>query len=494
MEVIQSRYSNDKILYNWYLYRRDRVNKTTVNWRCVQDKCKGRISTPLDYRNGAIPNVKNDHNHPANPADVQKQKGIAEMKERAAATDAPPRRLIGEMMGNLTDETLTNLPQRSALRRTIQRKRKRDDAFPPLPLNLEDIEIPEQFREVLVGGTQVRFLLHDTGDADNDAEEEENRLKRIILFGTDEMLRFMTANSNWMADGTFKVAPQLFFQLYTIHVIKDNHVFPCLYALLAGKNRRTYEEMWRLIKMYAPNLNPRICILDFELTAKSAIISAFPHIEVRGCFFHLCQSIWRKIQDLGLRVTYTDDEDTRLYCRMLGSLAFLSPEKITGHFEKLQEDMSERDMDPRLGELYDYFEDNYVGRLRRGRRRDANPTRAHPRFALEFWSVRDRNQVDLPRTNNKLEGWHRGLQFMFDGPNPSIWKFIAGIQKEQSLQHGVKIQMEGGHPGPTSKKHFSAINKRLQTLIQSYERAEDNEDEEVPFLRSVARNIEFNVC
>ncbi|KAL8591019.1 hypothetical protein ACOMHN_021784 [Nucella lapillus] len=58
--------------------------------------------------------------------------------------------------------------------------------------------------------------------------------------------------------------------------------------------------------------------------------------------------------------------------------------------------------------------------------------------------------------------------------------------------------MEGGHPGPTSKKHFSAINKRLQTLIQSYERAEDNEDEDDdendkgPFLRSVARNIEFN--
>ncbi|KAL8579990.1 hypothetical protein ACOMHN_054112 [Nucella lapillus] len=78
---------------------------------------------------------------------------------------------------------------------------------------------------------------------------------------------------------------------------------------------------------------------------------------------------------------------------------------------------------------------------------------------------------------------------MFDGPNPSIWKFIAGIQKEQSLQHGVKIEMEGGHPGPTSKKHFSAINKRLQTLIQSCERDEDNEDEDddendkVPFLR-----------
>lgn len=111
MEVLKSRYSNDKILFNYYIYRRDRVNKTTINWRCAQDKCKGRISTSLDYRNGAIPDVKHDHNHPANPADVQKQKSIAQMKERATATDAPPRRLVGEMMGDLTDEVLTNLTQ-----------------------------------------------------------------------------------------------------------------------------------------------------------------------------------------------------------------------------------------------------------------------------------------------------------------------------------------------------------------------------------------------
>ena len=161
-------------------------------------------------------------------------------------------------MGDMSDETLTNLPQSSALRRTIHRKRKRDDAFPPLPQNLEDIDIPEQFRLAQVGGTQVRFLLHDTGADINDSEEEENWLKRIILFGTNEMLHFLTANSNWMADGTFKMAPQLFFQLYTIHAINDNHVFPCLYALLGGKNRRTYEEMWRQIKMYALNLNPRL--------------------------------------------------------------------------------------------------------------------------------------------------------------------------------------------------------------------------------------------
>ena len=118
---------------------------------------------------------------------------------------------------------------------------------------------------------------------------------------------------------------------------------------------------------------------------------------------------------------------------------------------------------------YDYFEDNYIGRLRRQRRRDAIPTRATPRFSVDFWSVKDRNEVDLPRTNNKLEGWHRGLQTMFDGSNPTIWKFIAGIQKEQSLQHGVKIQMEGGHAGPSSKKSHAATNDRIKKIVDYYE-------------------------
>ena len=117
-------------------------------------------------------------------------------------------------MGDMSDETLTILPQSSALRLTIHRKRKRDDAFPQ---NLEDIDIPEQFRLAQVGGTQVRFLLHDTGADINDSEEEEdNRLKRIILFGTDEMLHFFllqtltgwpTARLKWHHNYSFSYTP-----------------------------------------------------------------------------------------------------------------------------------------------------------------------------------------------------------------------------------------------------------------------------------------------
>ena len=76
-------------------------------------------------------------------------------------------------MGDMSDETLTNLPQSSALRHTIYRKRKRDDAFPPYPQNLEDIDLPVQFTLAQVGGTQVRFLLHDTGADINEVKKKK---------------------------------------------------------------------------------------------------------------------------------------------------------------------------------------------------------------------------------------------------------------------------------------------------------------------------------
>ena len=47
--------------------------------------------------------------------------------------------------------------------------------------------------------------------------------------------------------------------------------------------------------------------------------------------------------------------------------------------------------------ILDYFEVNYIGEQRRGRRRN-------PLFAHELWNVNGRVEADLPRTNNMLEG------------------------------------------------------------------------------------------
>ena len=43
----------------------------------------------------------------------------------------------------------------------------------------------------------------------------------------------MLANSNqWFGDGTFKLCPQIFSQIYTIHALVNHEVLSCVFALL----------------------------------------------------------------------------------------------------------------------------------------------------------------------------------------------------------------------------------------------------------------------
>ena len=61
-------------------------------------------------------------------------------------------------------------------------------------------EIPDKFQEM---------LLYDSGMHDKE---------RLLLFGSGETIKCMAALADfWLADGTFKVVPSIFFQLYTIH-------------------------------------------------------------------------------------------------------------------------------------------------------------------------------------------------------------------------------------------------------------------------------------
>ena len=48
------------------------------------------------------------------------------------------------------------------------------------------------------------------------------------------------------------------------------------------------------------SLDPEIVHLDFEQPAINAVKTTFGlHVQTKGCFYHLTQSTWRKIQKLG---------------------------------------------------------------------------------------------------------------------------------------------------------------------------------------------------
>jgi hypothetical protein len=65
----------------------------------------------------------------------------------------------------------------------------------------------------------------------------------FILFAAQEDIHFLFSNQHWFADGTFRVTPEGFDQLYTIHSLYNGQVFPCIYALLHGRTETVYRRL-----------------------------------------------------------------------------------------------------------------------------------------------------------------------------------------------------------------------------------------------------------
>ena len=138
--------------------------------------------------------------------------------------------------------------------------------------------------------------------------------------------------------------------------------------------------------------DPRTILVDFEQAVISAIQSTLGNdIQVRGCFYHLTQATWRKIQELGLVRKYRDDEDFKLFCGQLDALAFLPIEDIPEGITDI------RTITPIDAEgLVDYFDQTYVtGTFRRAGIPRNGPDggallhmrRVPPRYPPALWNV-----------------------------------------------------------------------------------------------------------
>ena len=120
--------------------------------------------------------------------------------------------------------------------------------------------------------------------------------ERILIFASPEQLQILQTSIDFLVDGTFKVVPEVFYQLYIVHAVYRQHVVPVIYALLKRKNDDTYQRMVEEIIKVAPDWSPTTVMMDFEQASINAFQRLFPSVTLSGCYFHLRQSIHRKIQ------------------------------------------------------------------------------------------------------------------------------------------------------------------------------------------------------
>eukprot|EP00102_Acyrthosiphon_pisum_P022961 XP_016660171.1 PREDICTED: uncharacterized protein LOC107883837 [Acyrthosiphon pisum] len=64
--------------------------------------------------------------------------------------------------------------------------------------------------------------------------------------------------------------------------------------------------------------------VDFERAVITAITHVLEqHVHIQGCFYHLTQSTYRKVQELGLQTQYREDQNLIAFYRKMDGLAFL---------------------------------------------------------------------------------------------------------------------------------------------------------------------------
>ena len=94
-----------------------------------------------------------------------------------------------------------------------------------------------------------------------------------------------------------------------------------------------------------------------------------------------------------------------------------------------------------------------------------------------------RTDNELPRTNNAVEGWHRGFQSHVTTYHSSFWKFIDIMKQEERLVQAVVLQNQGGHPPPPQRRGYVDNHARILRIVDdSANRGRIN------YLRSIAHN------
>ncbi|CAF3241198.1 unnamed protein product [Rotaria sp. Silwood2] len=308
------------------------------------------------------------HSHASNPERIPAVEIKNDIKIKAAISNEAPSSIIQSSLRSLPLTAVSSLPSSDSLARTVRRQR------PTLSLT---------------SSSQLPIELRKTDRGDDFILYEDNEM---IIFTTKRNLYLLKECTHWFVDGTFKVCPKQFYQLFTLHALLKSVVIPLVYGLLIGKSSDDYKQFFEKV-LEQDDFQPESILSDFESGTIKTIKELFPNTVHRGCLFHYGQCIWRHIQENGLSTKYDDDDNFRLNVRKLLSLPFVPASEVIEAFELIADEF-----DDEADTLVEYYEKTWIGEKKK---RGAG--RKKPKFNNELWNVYERIINDLPRSNNSVE-------------------------------------------------------------------------------------------
>ena len=466
-EISKSERGGDVLRYEGHDYVIKRKNADgSVSWRCrMVNKFRCRSTITTNGEHVRIPPTV--HSHDGDPVRSEVKAAQAVMRNAASSSHSTTRTVVAGGLRGLGADAMQRMPQKSSLEDMVRRKRAKICAVAPMPAT-RNFDIPGEYTDL---------ILFDSG-----RDDEE----RIIAIGKWDLVECLSGGE-WFCDGTFQLVPEIFFQLYTIHARVGNNYPPCVYFLLPSKTGAIYRKMLEALKRFLlpHGFCPRKILLDFEMAAMNAFVAEFPQAQISGCFFHLSQSVIRKVGDLGLKRQFDLDKDFQILVKSLPALSFVPLNEVFERFQELGRLFPQGNEDEHvdaIDQLLLYFEHTYIrGReIRLGEHREA-------KFPPRLWNHFQDAEMSAPKTTNCCEGFHAALKSLIQSPKPTIWKFLDHMRNDMAIQSLVLANAQVQNPQAKRPKYVQ-LASRLSEKVRGY----DNEQDKMRFLRAIV-NLQMPV-
>lgn len=316
--------------------------------------------------------------------------------------------------------------------------------------------MPDSFKQYGSEDEPERFVLYDGPPTED----------RIIIFGTHRNLTTLSLFTDWVADGTFRSCPSLFYQSYSFHALIDGKCVPCIYALLPNKKKETYGHFFEklLTLLNVDDEFSGTLMIDFEISVALAFEDVFKRFKISFCFFHFSQNIHKQLGKMGLKTAYKNNKDFAMLVRMLLSLAFVPIRDLDTVYEALQIKVISQYWN--LLGLLNYFEKTYLGEYHDGI--DFNSSMFHVNKWNMYSSVL--NDPHCKRTNNDIEGWHRAFNDLVGCKKPKVYIYVNAIKAQQANTNFI-IDRFPDFKLPEKRRrvdHYFQRDQSIHALVKSY--------------------------
>ncbi|KAL8621075.1 hypothetical protein ACOMHN_040600 [Nucella lapillus] len=435
-----------------YLYTVNRKTDAREFWRCIvrRDGC-GATAVTDRATDRIIKQSACSHSHEKQDDKIIRVEKLTQLKVKVTENmHIPLKRVYNQAFEDEVVNATTSAPSYNSVRTILYRERKK--LIPPLPAHRREVELQGQWTQTL--DNEPFLMANDGGD------------NKLLVFSTSANLQLLSASRIIFMDGTFAVSPRLFTQLYTLHILYMDQMIPLVFALLPDKSQHTYTRLFDTITRLCHErnlpLSPQIIQTDFEIAAIQAYQISFPQSRIRGCFFHFTQSLWRKVQNLGLAVPYRELQEVKSFVRRMAALPLVSLEELDNAWMIIHGEApgDVQGIGERVKELCDYMVRTWVGDER-------------PLFARQIGSHFDTLGEDTVKTNNHLESYHAAFAKNFRCAHPNIFVLVSALKRKQKETEIAINRLNAGHAPPpkkraTREKHLRM--SRIRTQLQNGQR------------------------